>query len=277
MHIDLRAGFRPSKILLVGALAVFSVTGPQGASAVTLASYSSFSSAGLSITGLRAVDGTPVADDAVRGGGDVFGGEDYRELIVRDAEGNEIPPAGIAEVGYTNGRLFDDEYYVYVRSIIFDYGETFSFENVSDDPLYAALRLNRRAGAEASSDVSTATSTASAVNSGAWGLYFQNAAGDFFGAEDRLSPEAVEALSSSFSVVATSGGETSVSRSILHDFEVLLNPGDTFNVDYFLLPTSGSLENTPAPASVPLPGGAPLLLAALCCLAVSRHLRKPAR
>ena len=277
MHMDLRAGFRPSRLLLVGALAVFPLTGPERAAAATLASYESFSDSSLWVTGARTVDGETVGTDAVLSDANYFGGENYQELIVRDADGNEISPAGIADVGVSGGSLFDAGYDVSMFSVVFDYGAFFSFENVSDDPLYAALRLSRRAWAEALSTVSTATSTADAENLGAGGLYFQDAGGDFFGAEDRLSPEAVEALGSSFSVVATSGGETSVSRSILHDFEVLLNPGETFNVDYFFMPFSGSLENTPAPAPVPLPAGAPLLLAALGGLAVARRWRNPAR
>jgi len=270
-------GFGASGLLLVQALTVFSVAAPGAASAVTLAFYESFSDTSLSLTGLRNSDGEPVGAEAVRDEADYFGGENYQEILVRDASGNILDPAppGIADVDIFSGRLFDAGYDVSVFSVVFDYGVDFSFENVSDEPLHAAFRLNRSVRAEAFSTVDTATSTASADNLGA-DLYFQDAAGDFFGAGDRLSPEAIEALGSDFSVVATSGGETGVSRAILHDFEVLLNPGDTFNADFFLMPSEGSLTNTPV-APVPLPAGAPLLLAALGGLAVARRWRDPAR
>ena len=102
--------------------------------------------------------------------------------------------------------------------------------------------------AEASSIVGTAKAEAYADVYGA-DAYFADADG-YFGAEERLSPEAVAALTSGLSVMAKSDGET-------------------FNLDYFLLPTFGYLENTPA-APVPLPAGAPLLLAALGAIALPR-------
>lgn len=177
----------------------------------------------------------------------------------------------MAEVDYYGGKLFDDAYHVYVSSTIFDLGETFSLENVSEGPLYASLRVSLFAMAEASSIVGTAKAEAYADVYGA-DAYFADADG-YFGAEERLSPEAVAALISGLSVMAKSDGETSVSRNRIHDFEFLLNPGEAFNLDYFLLPTFGYLENTPV-APVPLPAGAPLLLAALGAIALprARHL-----
>ena len=74
--------------------------------------------------------------------------------------------------------------------------------------------------------------------------------------------------------MAASGGETSVSESLVHDFEILLDPGDTFHAGLFYIYWEGSLTNTPAPVS--LPAGAPLLLASLGGLAVMRRWRNPA-
>jgi hypothetical protein len=274
MSMRFPADFRPSRIVLAGALALAPVMSAGAASAVTLAFYESFSDSSLSVTGVRNADGEPVGADAVQSEAYPFGGENYQEIFVRDAEGNEISPAGIADVDIFGGSLFDANYDVSLFSVVFDYGVVFEFENVSDDPLYAAFRVSRGAWAEAFSTVSTATSTADADNLGA-DLFFRSATGEFFDARDRLTPEAMSALGASFSVTATSDGETSVSRTILHDFEVLLNPGDRFYADYFFMPISGSLTNTPV-APVPLPAGAPLLLAALGGLAVARRWRNPA-
>lgn len=269
------SGFGVSKLLLVSALALAPIMSAGAASAVTLASYSSFASSSLFLTGVRALDGAPVGTDAIRVDADVFGGDNFVEVYVTDAGGNEISPDGIAEADIFEGRLFDAGFDVSAFSTLFAYGEIYAFENVSEDSLLASFRLDRRAEAEAVSMVGTATSRAGADNEGA-GLYFETADGDFLDDGDRLSPEAIDALSSGFSVVAASDGETSVSRTILHEFEVLLDPGDTFNVDFFFISTSGSLTNTPV-APVPLPAGAPLLLAALGGLAVARRWRNPAR
>ena len=268
-------GFGASKLLLVGALTVFSVTAPGAASAVTLASYSSFASSSLLLTGVRALDGEPVGTDAIRRDVDVFGGDNFVDIYVTDADGNEISPDGIAEADVFEGRLFDAGFDVSAFSTLFAYGEIYAFENVSGDPLLASFRVDRRAEAEAVSMVDTATSRAGADNEGA-GLYFETADGDFLDDGDRLSLEAIDALSSGFSVGAASDGETRVSASVLHDFEVLLDAGDTFNADFFFVSTFGSLSNTPV-APVPLPAGAPLLLAALGGLAALRWRRNLAR
>ncbi len=273
------SGFGVLTFPLVGALAVFSVAGPGAATAVTLAYYESSAWTSLTLTGARAVDGTPVGTDAVRRGGGAFGGENYQELTVRDADGNDLDPVppGIAEANIDNGSLFDAGYRVSAMSYIFDYGETFSFGNVSADPLHASFHLDRRAFAEAFSTVVTATAAAEALNLGA-DLYIQNAAGGYSDAESRLSPEAVAALRSDLAANARSDGGTRVTRSIVHDFDILLDAGDTFYADFFFMPSEGGLANTPAaPSPVPLPAGAPLLLVALGGLAAARRWRDPAR
>ncbi len=264
-------------IVFSGVLTLSAAAVPNVASATTLASYSSFANVTLSVTGLRTAGGVPIDDDAVRVKGSVAGGDNYQEIFIRDTDGNYIdPPAPeIAQVGLFGGELFDNEYYVSLFSIIFDHRKSFSFENVSEDFLYAALRLELSASADASSTVQTAKSHAEASVSGAWFLYFQNSDGGYFGAEERLSPEAIAALESGISAEADSDGETSVSNILSHDFEFLLEPGDTFHAETFLMPVQGDLENTPAP--VPLPAGAPLLLAALGALALPRMRRRTAR
>jgi len=268
------SGLGVSRLLLVGALALAPVIQAGAASAVTLAFYDSYADSALGVIGARTVDGEPVGTDAVRGVANVFGGDNYQELIVEDADGNEVSPDGIAAVDIFSGSLFDAGYDVYMTSHLFVYGVDFFFENVSDETLFATLRLDRFAEAEAFSTVSTATSFAGADNLGA-DLYFDTAAEDWR-PEDRMSPEAIDALSSDFSVYVSSDDETSATVRVTRDFEVLLYPGDTFYVDYFFLPAGGGLENTPV-APVPLPAGAPLLLAALGGLAVARRWRNPAR
>ena len=268
------SGLGVSRRLLVGALMVFSVAGSGAASAVTLVSYQSFSTTYLSLTGARTPDGTPVGIDSVLTKVNNFGIENIVEAFVFDADGIGMPPDGIVSVDISSGSLFDAGYEVLASSEILDAGVDYAFENVSDETLLAALRVDRRAWAEAFSLVSTATSGAWAGNEGAESLFLQTPDG-FADAEDRLSDEAVTALRSSLGAVAASGGPTSESESILHDFEILLNPGETFHADFFITRTGGSLTNTPAP--VPLPAGAPLLLAALGGLAVARRWRNPAR
>jgi hypothetical protein len=280
MTVCVRAGFGPSGFLLIGALATWPVLLPDAASAVPLAYYEFSASAWLNLTGVRAITGEPVGSGAVRPGGESLGGENYQEYFAQDADGNEVDPGGIVDAEYSSGSLFDARYYASAFSIFFDINESFWFENVSDSPVYAALHLERDASAEAFSTVDTATSEAKAQNHGAYELYVLTSDPDgYVPIEDRLSSQAIDALTSYFEVQASSGGETSVSRSLLHDFEILLNPGDTFYAEYFFLPMSGSLENIPAPpvAPVPLPAGAPLLLAALGGLAFSRTRRLPAR
>ena len=264
------SGFRASRLLLAGALTVFSATAPGAVSAVTLASYEFDWSLSFRVTGARTVDGEPVAIDAIRTDADVFGGDSDRELYVWDADGNDIYPTdGIAEVDIFGGSLFDAAYDVYMASYIFVYGEIYRFENVSDVALHAAFSLDRGVEAEAFSIVPGAISGASSYSEGA-GLYFDTAAEDWR-PEDRMSPEAIDALISDLFAAASSDGETSASERVTRDFEVLLYPGDTFNVDYFFMSTDGFLENTPAP--VPLPAGAPLLLAALGAMALPRLRR----
>ena len=119
--------FRASKLLLVGALTVFSLAASGAASAVTLAPYSSFSSSGLLLTGARALDGEPVGMDSIR----------------INADGNDISPDGTAEADLFEGRLFNAGFDVFV------YGEIYAFENVSGDPLLASFRVDRHAEAEA--------------------------------------------------------------------------------------------------------------------------------
>ena len=268
------SGLGVSRLLLVGALALAPVMQAGAASAVTLAFYESGWSMNFRVTGARDMDGEPVGTGAIRTEADVFGGDNDQELYVLDADGNDIYPTdGIAEVGIFSGSLFDAAYDVYMASYIFAYGEIYRFENVSDVALHAAFSLDRSVEAEAFSIVPGAISSASGFGEGA-DLYFDTAAEDWR-PEDRMSPEAIDALTSDLFAAASSDGETSVSERITHDFEVLLYPGDTFNVDYFFMSTDGFLENTPAP--VPLPAGAPLLLAALGGLAVARRWRNPAR
>jgi len=277
MAIDLSAGFgsRSWGFLLIGALTIPSVAIPDDAGAVTLAAYDAFSETLFEMTGLTAPDGTPVGADAISSGAESAGeGDVNRLLLVQDTNGDDVSSAGVAEVGDTGGRLLDDAYRVLMNSTTFAIQTFLTFENVSQDPLYAAFRLERVASAEAFSTVSTADVYAFAFNPPV-DAYFQNAAGEYFEGDERFSPETIATLAANLSISAFSNGETSVSESLLREFEILLNPGDIFHVEYQYMPAGGELINAPAP--VPLPAGAPLLLAALGGLAFPRVRRLLAR
>ena len=162
------------------------------AAAVTLAHYESGASSGIGLTGVRRVDGEPVGTDAVLPGGGDGGGEYLLSLDVQDADGNDVSPVGIAEVTYDGGSLFDAGYKVIAGSDLFDYYKYYSFENVSEYPVYAALGLEGSASAEAFSTVSTARVRAGGADS----LYIQTAAGDTLDAAERLLSETITALTS---------------------------------------------------------------------------------
>ena len=167
---------------------------PGAAAAVTLASYESFADSGLSVTGVRTVDGETVGTDAVLSDANYFGGENYQELFVRDADGNEISPAGMADVGISGGSLFDAGYRrLHVLHPIRLRERSSRSRTSRTDPLFAALRLSRQRLGRGVQHGEHRDIQRRRREPRAGGLYFEDAGGGFFDAEDRLSPEAVEA------------------------------------------------------------------------------------